>query len=72
VRLFFVGQLLLSSSGVFCEGLLLLEDQAHPENDFEDLFLPKEEESSPLRPGADDPVSLTGPLPITIWPHSHV
>jgi hypothetical protein len=38
VRLFFVGQLLLSS-GVFCEGLLLLlEDQAHPENYFEDLL----------------------------------
>jgi hypothetical protein len=40
VRLFFVGQLLLSS-GVFCEGLLLLlllEDQAHPENYFEDFL----------------------------------
>jgi hypothetical protein len=38
VRLFFVGQLLLSS-GVFCEGLLLLlEDQAHPENCFEDFL----------------------------------
>jgi hypothetical protein len=38
VRLFFVGQLLLSS-GVFCEGLLLLlEDQAHPEDYFEDLL----------------------------------
>jgi hypothetical protein len=37
VRLFSVGQLLLSSSGVFCEGLmlLLLEDQAIPENHFE-------------------------------------
>jgi hypothetical protein len=38
VRLFFVGQLLLSS-GVFCEGLLLLlKDQAYPENYFEDLL----------------------------------
>ena len=42
MRLFFVYQLLLSS-GVFCEGLLLLlllllEDQAHPENCFEDLL----------------------------------
>ena len=39
MRLFFVGQLLLSSSGVFCEGLmLLLEDQAIPENHFEDYY----------------------------------
>jgi len=38
VRLFFVGQLLLSS-GVFCEGLLL-EDQAHPE-DYSEDFLAK-------------------------------
>jgi hypothetical protein len=38
VRLFFVGQLLLSS-GVFYEGLLLpLEDQAYPENYFEDFL----------------------------------
>ena len=38
MRLFFVGQLLLSS-GVFCEGLLLLlEDQAYTENYFEDLL----------------------------------
>jgi hypothetical protein len=37
VRLFFVGQLLLSS-GVFYEGLLLLEDQTHPENCFEDFL----------------------------------
>ena len=45
MRLFFVGQLLLSSSGVFCEGLmLLLEDQAIPENHFEYYyyyFLPR-------------------------------
>jgi hypothetical protein len=38
VRLFFVGQFLLSL-GVFCESLLLLEDQAHSsENYFEDYF----------------------------------
>jgi hypothetical protein len=38
VRLFFVYQLLLSS-GVFCEGLLLLlKVQAYPENYFEDLL----------------------------------
>ena len=43
MRLFFVGQLLLSSSVVFCEGLmLLLEDQAIPENHFEYYyFLPR-------------------------------
>ncbi|HEY6751353.1 MAG TPA: hypothetical protein VI027_08510 [Rubrobacteraceae bacterium] len=40
MRLFFVGQLLLSS-GVFCERLLLLlEDQAHPE-DYSEDFLAK-------------------------------
>jgi hypothetical protein len=37
VRLFFVDQLLISS-GVFCEGLLLLEDQADPENYLEDYY----------------------------------
>ena len=38
--LFFVGQFLLSS-GVFCEGLLVLEDQAHSSENyyFEDYFL---------------------------------
>ena len=36
MRLFFVGQFLLSS-GVFYEGLLL-EDQAHPKNYFEDFL----------------------------------
>ena len=44
MRLFSVCQLLLSSSGVFCEGLmLLLEDQAIPENHFEYYyyFLPR-------------------------------
>ena len=42
MRLFFVCQLLLSSSGVFREGLLLLEDQAIPENHFEYYyFLPR-------------------------------
>ena len=39
MRLFFVGQFLLSL-GVFCESLMLLEDQAHSsENYFEDYFL---------------------------------
>ena len=40
MRLFFVGQLFVSSSGVFCEGLLLLllEDQAIPETHFEDYY----------------------------------
>ena len=46
MRLFSVCQLLLFSSGVFCEGLmlLLLEDQAIPENHFEYYyyyFLPR-------------------------------
>ena len=36
MRVFFVGQLLLSS-GVFCEGLLL-EDQAHPKNKLQDFL----------------------------------
>ena len=39
MRLFFVGQLLVSSSGVFCEGLMLvLEDQAIPETHFENYY----------------------------------
>ena len=39
MRLFFVGQLLVSSSGVFREGLMLvLEDQAIPETHFENYY----------------------------------